>query len=211
MEKRKNPESLIGKNLSKITSPLPVDFTKMVSEVLTNHYKKSLKLIEEETQQKASFSVTGTLFSDEIILSISIGNERAMGLTTLHVSSDFDPKASYPTAQEILNVCVDGAGGWLEEFLGDKTSTPEKREAVMGQSLSAFDVFENIPYDWAPVEVEKRRVFLKLDKSNPSLEEAADSWLKKNDPEYLAQIEEEEIATHSNFVTGEKARKQTKH
>ncbi len=211
MEKRKNPEQFISKPKTKSTTDLPVDFTKMVCEVLTKHYKTSLDLIESDIGERPSFSVSGNIFGDEIVMSVSLGLASAMAHTTLHISSDFDPKASFPSAQDLLAVSVDAAGAWYESYLGDQDTTKERRDALTAVSLAAFEPFGDVPYDWAEIEVEKRKVFLKLDKSNSSLEAAADHWLAAHDPDYQKEEMQEEIEVQSKFVTGPSKKNPPRH
>jgi|GEM_PF-751567 len=211
MEKRKNPDAFLLKPKTKSTSSLPLDYTKMVADVFAKHFQRNIDLLEKESGSKPMFTVSGNIFSDEIILSVSLGFKNSIAPTTLHISADFDPAARFPTAQDLLDVFVDAAGSWLEGYLGEGSSTPEKREALLSPSMNAFEPFADVPYSWTEVEVEKRKVFIKADKSNPSLEEATNQWLTKHDPEFkeIEQVEEDEVKT--KFVTGKINSSKIKH
>ncbi len=99
---------------------------------------------------------------------------------------DFDPTASAPTAEELLSACVDALASLFSEILppGDQKKVLE----VVEQPLSAF---ENVPFAWAPMTVNKRQIHLKVDKANIDLEQMTDQWLEANDPNHNPDAEEE--------------------
>jgi hypothetical protein len=184
------------------SSDLPAAYVKSVRDVFATNFSDGLKALAKHQKAKSSFEVRGGIFIDEIVLAISLVTEAQIAATTIHCSVDFDPKASSPTAQDLLNICVDAVGSLFATML-DPTK-PETIEQLAAGTLAAF---EEIPLEWAKVDFEGRRVYLLVDKSNPTLDEMADQWLKKNDP--LAREEEEEYEedTKDLFVTGAKARK----
>ncbi len=196
LERRRNS------NVPMKSSELPIDFVKMVREVLEGHFGDGLKALEKEGLCKApGFLVTGAIWPDEIILSASLISEGTPQATTVHASVDFDPKASSPTLQDQLNLCVDGIGSGFQNLFGDLEN--ERLEKLAHGSLSAW---EDIPFDWAKTDIEKKSVWLRVDKSNPKLDQMADDWLAKNDPDYRKQLEEEEEETKDLFVAGPKDR-----
>lgn len=180
------------------TSPLPVDYLRMVQELFTSHFDEGLKAFSK-LKAEPRFEATGAIYPDEVVLSVSLGNEGVLAATTVHASCDFDPKASAPTVQDLLGACVDAVGGVFGELLDPKK--PERLEQLADESLAAL---EDIPYDWTALEVEKRKVYLKVDKSNPSLDQMTEDWLAKNDPKYAEREEEEQKETEKLFFTGPK-------
>ena len=114
---------------------------------------------------------------------------------------DFDPKANLPTAQDLLNVCVDAIAGVFQGLLDPKNK--ERLEQLTSESLSAL---EDVPFEWTAVDIEKRKVFVRLDKSNPTLDAMADDWLAKNDPEFKKKEDSEHSETEKLFVTGDSSR-----
>jgi hypothetical protein len=193
MEKRKNPASA---PLSKSTD-LPVDYVRMVSDVLENTFEEGLKALTALRKAEARIEVSGRIYADEVVLAITIAHEGQLAATTVHASADFDPKASSPTVQDLLGACVDAAGGLISTLLDPKNT--KRLEQLADESLSAL---EDIPWDWTQVEVERFRVYLKVDKANPKLEQEADDWLEKNDPEHRERLEREEEEVKKLFVTG---------
>lgn len=184
------------------SSPLPADFLKMVSQVFAANFDTGLKKMSELLKAETRFKAHGNVFADEVVLSVSLLTEGQMAATTVHASCDFDPKASSPTIEDLLNASVDAIGSLFAQLLVENNQT--KLEQLASESLSAL---ENVPFEWTPVQVEKRKVFLKIDKSNPELDQMADDWLKKHDPEFEKRQQEEQKETENLFVTGPKGAK----
>jgi hypothetical protein len=184
------------------SAELPADYTKVVRDVYATNFADGLKILKKIQGAKNSFEVRGAIFVDEIVLAVSLVTDGLLPATTIHCSVDFDPKASSPTAQDLLNLCVDAIGALFATML-DATK-PETIEKLAAGTLAAF---EEVPFEWAKVEFEGRRVYLLVDKSNPTLDEMTDRWLAENDPESSLEEEEYEDETKDLFVTGAKARK----
>ena len=196
-------ESRYGNKAAKIpgsrSSTLPLDYLQMVATVFSNHFDRGLK-IYSKFKKGPRFEVNGEIYGNEIVLAVSLLSEGELAATTVYTSCDFDPKASAPNAQDLLAACVDAAGTLFGTLLDPENK--DRIEQLAEESLSAMD---NIPFEWAKVEVDGLRIFLKVDKSNPKLDELADEWLAKNDPglRHLEELTRRE--TEKLFVTGEKA------
>ena len=189
-------------NLPERSSELPSDYLKMVREVFTTNFDQALKKVSELKGKEVQFDVTGAIYPDEILLVVSLVASADISATTVHVSVDFDPKASAPTLEDLLARLVDGAGFCFGEFLDHEQ--PEKLQMLAESSLSAF---ENVPFEWTPVKVEKHTVHARVDRTHVGLDQMAEDWLAKNDPDYDAQEDADQAETEELFVTGEKARK----
>ncbi|MBC7387367.1 MAG: hypothetical protein H7301_14540 [Cryobacterium sp.] len=200
MESRKNSRKLTTR-LSK-SSELPVDYTRGVREVYATNFDEGLAALASLQKVKNHFEVRGTIFADEIVLAVSLVSEGVMAATTVHASVDFDPKASSPTATDLLNLCMDGVGSVFARLL-DPTE-PATLEKLTSTALGDFD---EIPLEWTKVDFEGKRVWLFVDRSNPTLDELADDWLTKNDPLTHAEEEEYEEETKDNFMTGKDGKK----
>lgn len=202
MESRRHAQ----KSTSRLSqsAPLPKDYTKVVREVYSTNFADGLKALTKLQGVKNSFEVRGAIYTDEIVLGVSLVSEGQMAATTIYCSVDFDPKASSPTAQDLLSVCVDAIGSLFATLLD--TTKPDSIEKIASGSLSAF---EEVPFEWTKTEFEKRRVWLLVDKSNPTLDEMADRWLAENDPEAGTEELEFEEESKDLFITGGKARKGT--
>lgn len=180
-------------------SDLPVDYIKMINEVFATNFDAGLKALRKFNPTEAFFSTTGRIYTDEIVICVSLMLEGKMAATSVYASCDYDAQASSPTIQDVLSACVDAAGAIYGQLLSP--DTPEVLEAVTNESLSAL---ENIPFIWTEVQMDRNKVFIKVDKSNPELDRMTDDWLEKNDPDRHAESEEQQQATEKLFVTGPK-------
>ena len=192
MEKRKTSPTK--------SSPLPKDYLQMVAEVFSSHFDEPLKLYQS-VRPNSHFEIRGEVYSNEIVVAVSLVSDGCLSATTIHASCDFDPKASSPTVEDLLSASVDAIGSIFGTLL---TPTDPARLALLAEdSLSSL---ENVPFDWTEVESDQKQIFLKLDKSNPTIEALADQWLKANDPELRQEEDEEEEETKKLFVTGASAK-----
>ena len=182
-------------------SALPVDYLKMVTEVFTANFDEGLKALQPMVTGKLGFDVSGAVYVDELLLCITLTEENQLAATTVYASVDFDPKASSPTIADLLSACVDAVGTVYGHIL--TPDNPERLEQVASHTLSVMD---NVPFHWSEVKVDRYRIYLKLDKANPRLENLADQWLRKNDPELKKLDAENEEQVKSLFVTGPKDR-----
>lgn len=173
---------------------LPADYLKMVCEVTTAAFAEFLGE-QKKGGRELHFECNGAIFPEEILLSLSICEKSKLGATTIHVSADFDPKASVPKADDLLGLCVDAAGEILQGIL----QNPKNQECLMDASLAGF---EDVPFEWTPVEIEKKRLFARVDRSNPRLDQMADDWLSKNDPKLISEEAEAQEEAKSLFITG---------
>ncbi len=155
---------------------LPEDYRKMVADIFAKNFSKGLKALAE-MRPNPHFFISGGIYADELILSVSIVYAKELSATTIYASCDFDPKASAPKADELLGHLVDGAGSFFHQFLDEKK--PKRLEQLAGIQLATFE--EGVPFDWTKMQVNKRDVYLKVDRSNPTLDQAADEWLEKHE------------------------------
>jgi hypothetical protein len=138
------------------------------------------------------------IYPTEILLRVTLKGAQELSATTIHASVDFDPQASSPTAQDLLSCCVDGAGSLLD-WLVQGDGAAERIEALVSASLSAL---EGIPWEWSPIEIQGRSVFVRIDKANPALDAMADQWLAQHDPQHREAVAEEQQQTAERFVGG---------
>ncbi len=183
------------------SSSLPSDFLKMVGEVFANNFSEGLKRIRK-VHADSAFIARGEIYPDEIVLSVSLIHPGQLQATSVYASADFDPKASSPTLEDLMAACVDASGTVFGLFFDSKH--PERVDQLLEGTMAAI---EDVPYEWTEVTVEKRRIFVMLDKSNPTLDEAADDWLAKHDPTHAEREAREHEETEGMFVTGATARK----
>jgi hypothetical protein len=181
------------------STPLPVDYIKMVTEVFTSNFDGGLQALTQASEGRAFFEASGAVYADEVVLCLSLQEEGQLAATTVYASSDFDPKASAPTVQDLLSACVDAVGALYAQLLD--TNHPDRIEQLASHSLSAMD---GVPFHWSEVRIDRYRIYMKVDKANPKLESEADEWLSKNDPDLKKLEEQNEEDAKNLFVTGPK-------
>lgn len=173
---------------------VPGAYLKMVNQVFTQNFDDGLQRLSE-IRPKPFFTSQGKIYTNEIIIAISIHFENTLVATSIYASCDFDPNASSPTAEDVLAICVDGAGALYSQLM-DPQSDTKKLAELAEASLSAC---EALPVKWTEVEINKKRVYLKADKTNLVADQAADDWLKKNDPKYAKDLVDEESEKEEFF------------
>lgn len=180
-------------------SDLPKDYVKMVNEVFAANFDAGLKALKKLKPQKSYFSTSGRIYADEIILCVSLMHEGQMAATSVYASIDYDAKASSPTIQDLLAVCVDAVGAIYGQLL-----VADDADALARLTNESLAALENVPFDWSEVQVERHKIFLKVDKANPALDQMTEDWLDRHDPSRKSEREEEEKETEKLFVTGPK-------
>lgn len=180
------------------SSPLPKDFLKMIIDVLNKTFHNGLQELAQ-SKKNPEFVVEGAIFPDEICLSAALVFENQLSATAVHASVDFDPKASAPTAEDLIGVCVDAVGGFFATLF-DPQRKDLMEQVFFGESLSGID---GVPYEWTETKINKRKIFLRVDRANLRVDAMTDDWLKKNDPDYeeLEKRADEEAA--KLFRTGQ--------
>lgn len=175
---------------------LPVDYLKMIQEVLAQNFEEGLTAFAK-LKKNPKFKASGAIYPDEVLLTVSLVSEGDLAATTIHASADFDPKASSPKAEELLASCLDGIGALFNHFFD-----PEKPELLKDLASSSLSEMKDIPFHWSEFPINKRSIYLKVDKSNALIDELTDEWLDKNDPALKAESEKEHEESENLFVTG---------
>ena len=178
------------------SSELPADYTRMVNEVFATNFDAGLKALSK-LKPGARFESHGRIFPNEALVCVSLIHDSHLSATSVYASADYDPRASAPTIQDVLASCVDAIGTLFGQLLD--AENPDKLEALADESLSAL---ADIPFIWTGMDVDRRKVFIKVDKANPVLDQMADDWLAKHDPELKESEVEEQKETEKLFVTG---------
>ena len=182
-------------------SPLPIDYLNMISEVFATNFDQGLKIFSE-TRPNPRFEARGEITSNEVVVAVSLVNDHHLATTTVYASCDFDPKASAPSAQDLLEACIDAIGTIFGSLL-----VPEHPETITLLAEESLSAMENVPFHWTLIESNQYKIYVKLDKANLLLDELADDWLEKHDP----QIKEKDLKTQKEvedlFFTGPKSKK----
>lgn len=157
---------------------LPPEYLKMVDDVFEKNFEEGLKVLGQHLK-KPKFHTSGKIYQDELQLCVSVISEGELAATSVHASCDYDSKANHPTVNDRLADCVDAIGVIWANLLD--TEKPEAIEELSARSLTAM---ENVPFEWTQLEVNKRKIYVCVDKTNPAIDQMTDEWLQKNDPHY---------------------------
>lgn len=159
---------------------LPKDYLKLVEEVFKKNFAKELL---SDKSAKEYFLAYGELYPDELLLAVSLKHPGNLRMTTCYGSVDYPPTklrteagAQAPSSSEAvtisMNQCVDAIASFFNTFFSEGRPVDYDMEYRQG---------------WTPVELEKNtRVYLRINRDNPELEEQADELLAK-DAEAKAQ------------------------
>lgn len=190
-------------------SELPHDYLRMVEGVLTTHFTAALERLCKASPD-TRFHAWGAVFPDELLLSISLVTPGKLPATTVSASCDYDPKASSPTAEDLLAICLDATGAVWDLLMNAEAL--QEGSTLLDATLGTFaEEIKDLPLDWSPTTVEKRKVWLLVDKTNPLMESMTEDWLAKNDPNYAEPEQEEQKETEKLFVTGKDPKKPAFH
>lgn len=119
-------------------------------------------------------------------------NESQDGKT--NANTDLLSQAAAAIADSKLGTPILGALGGDSP---DDYVTGNKLERFLSDTLGAM---LNAPFDWSATKAdEKTVVYLKVEKTNPSLEEAAELWLLNNDP---ALKQDAEVTSFAESIEG---------
>jgi hypothetical protein len=178
-------------------STLPVDYTRMVNEVFTTNFSDTLDAMALEP--RPVFLSGGEIYADEIVVHVALVQEGRIAATSVYASTDFDPKASAPTIEDLLTICVDGVGEVMQT-LCELAAKQDEKDSLLSSSLNELAESGPVPQEWTQIEVSKRKIFVRADKTNPAMDAAADEWLAKHDPEFLKNEEKNAKSAEKLFV-----------
>ena len=181
---------------------LPVDYLSMVSSTFATHFGASLDALEEFVGGRPEFVANGSIYPDEVLLVVSVQYPGRLAALSFHASTEYDPKASAPTAEDLLNVCVDALASFVGGVLDPQAKDLLKQ--LTEESLSTITIEGgHIPFVWTQTKLGKQEVWIRVDRMNPKMETAADDWLSKNDPLHHQKENAEEAETAQLFRTGQ--------
>jgi hypothetical protein len=184
LERRKASKTTLSEPAS---GGLPVDYLKLVEETMSSALEGGLKLVQK-SYPEARFFARGAIFPDEVVMAVTLSQgKQNLSASTIYASADYNPETDKPSLLDTLAACIDSIGGLFEHFLEE--SAPDRVEQLLQSSMSAL---EEAPFEWTlvdTVQTHKVVVYVKMDKSNPELDDLAEDWLKKNDPEFQKKSE----------------------
>ena len=150
------------KKQTKKPTTLPKDFLNTVSKLFQKQFKAKLS--------GSSFLAYGDLYADEAVLGVSLTHPKVLGAASLHISADLSTDVAENPAKvtEQLKGMVDVAASWFAQCFEAGTGL----EAVLVE-------MKDVDTSWQPVEWEGAPLYVKLNRTNYTLEKAAADFLKK--------------------------------
>jgi hypothetical protein len=147
---------------------LPKDFLNTVSELFKKQFKGKLK--------GESFLVYGAIHSDELVLVLSLTHPKSLRSASMHISTDLGKEVAEQPEKvtDQLKVMVDVAASWFAQCF----------EVAKGLDGVLEEMGELDP-SWQQFDWEGKTLYVKLNRDNYALENAADAILRKAgfDPE----------------------------
>ncbi len=154
---------------------LPKDFVNSVVKLFNQQSGKQKK--------EADFLVYADLYMNEVVLCVSLTHPKSLRAATIYLSMDLtkDISEKPELVTEKLKVMVDVAASWFAQSL----------EAGKGLD-SVLEAMKDAPNLWETFTWEKEELFVKLNRDNHALENAANKFLKASgfDPD---DMDDEEL------------------
>jgi hypothetical protein len=129
---------------------LPLDYTKMIREVIEAQFKAQTK--------GKKVVIEGFIYLEEVCLRIGFQSDTGIHQVNFEASVDYSMKQKNVLGQ--LNKALDGLG------------------SLMSQYFEADGDIE-VPKEWHPFELDGTPVFMKVSTDNTDLEDAAEEFLSK--------------------------------
>lgn len=154
---------------------IPGDYLKIIQDVFNKNFAKHLL---KEKKDKESFVAFGGLFSDEVLLVITLRHPGNLRTTTCYASIDYPaPKfksestgksKSFSVSEAVehsINLCVDAIAGFFQSYFDE--GRPVDYDTEYSQ-------------DWTVYEIEREKIYMKVNRDNLELEAQATALLEKN-------------------------------
>lgn len=149
---------------SKKATNLPQDFLRAVSELFNNQFKKE--------RDGAEFLIYGAMYMNEVVLCVSLTHPKTLNAGTMFTSMDLQKGVAENPDQvtEKLKSMVDISASWFGQCFVDS-----KEKGV----LAILEAIRDQPDLWQEVTWEKEKLFVRLNRENRALENAADRFLQE--------------------------------
>lgn len=145
---------------------LPAAFIKDIAKLFNEQFSKD--------KGDASFSVHGAIYPDEVLICITLMRVGVLRAASCYASMDLPKDIAKNPKQltENLRSIVDLVASWFHQCFDESDQTG--LDAVL-------EAIEELNETWEPVEWEKKKVFVLVNKDNHTLEAAADQILREGE------------------------------
>lgn len=134
---------------SKKGTELPLDYIKMVKDVISKSFKKHLK--------GQTVIVEGMIYPEEVLLRIGFKENTSIKQKNFESSVGFSPKEKNVLQQ--INLSIDALGSMIDQYFTSKEDI-------------------DLPLVWTEFKMEGKPVYLQTTGENSDLEAKADEFLK---------------------------------
>lgn len=150
------------KRQTKRPTALPKEFLKTVSDLFHKQFKSKLG--------GSTFLVNGNLYPEELVLCVSLSHPKTLQSASMHISNSLAKNVAENPEKvtEQLKSMVDVAASWFSQCF----SAGSGLESVLEEMKDAVTT-------WQEFEWEEQQLFVLLNRTNYTLERAADDFLKK--------------------------------
>jgi hypothetical protein len=150
------------KKQTKKPTTLPKDFLKTVSNLFQKQFKSKLA--------GSTFLVYGDLYPDEVVLAVSLSHPKSLPAASMHISNSIGKSVAENPEKvtEQLKSMVDVAASWFSQCFSAGTGVE-----------AALKELQDASTEWQEFEWEGQQLFVKLTRTNYTLEKAAEDFLKK--------------------------------
>ncbi len=150
------------KKQTKKPTTLPKDFLKTVSDLFQKQFKSKV--------EGSTFLIYGDLYPDEVVLAISLSHPKSLASASMHISNSLAKNVAENPEKvtEQLKSMVDVAASWFSQCLEGG-----------GGLDSVLKEMDDAVTEWQEFEWEGQQLFVKLNRTNYTLEKAAEDFLKK--------------------------------
>ena len=156
---------------------LPRDYLVLIEGIFNKNFSAQ---IIGKGKKRETFVVYGMIYSDEVVMAVSLKNPSNLRMTTCYASMDFPPPSfipesgapavGIPTAsdavQTAVNSCIDVVASFFQTYFEEERP---------------LDYESEYRQEWVPVDLEKTlRVFLRLNRDNLEIEAASEEFIAQS-------------------------------
>ena len=146
----------------KAAQKLPTEFIKSVAKLFNEQF--------EAEKIGASFAIFGALYPDEALLCVNLSQVGRLSAVSFFASADLSKTIGAKPEQvtSLLKSMVDLVASWFAQTFAE----------YPGKGLEGIlEAIDEMDRTWQQVSWEKRKLFVKINRNNQTLESAADRIL----------------------------------
>jgi len=136
---------------SKKKTEFPIDYIKLIKEVVSKNFKKPLK--------ENRLIVEGYIFAAEILIRIGFQDKKTIAQRNFEASVEYSAKAKDIMAQ--IYLAIDALGAMIDQFYKSEDE-------------------DDLPSQWLEFKLDGKSVYLKSTRENSDLEAQANALLKEH-------------------------------